>query len=131
MRNILERLLYNDEYYNIDSNLTDANDGARKNKNIRDNIFLLNAIIINSIQGSKEAVDVTVYDVEKCFDALWVQECINDMYDAGLKNYKWNILYHLNQLAEVAVQTSARMTERKVMSNIIMQGTVWGSLFCT
>ena len=47
-RSILDRLIYNDEYSNIDSNLTDCNVGARKNRNIRDNIFVLNAII-NSI----------------------------------------------------------------------------------
>ena len=39
LRNILEKLLYNDEYKNIESNLTDANVGARQNRNIRDNIF--------------------------------------------------------------------------------------------
>ena len=44
-RAILDRLIYNDEYDNIDSNLTDSNVGARKMRNIRDNIFVLNAII--------------------------------------------------------------------------------------
>ena len=43
-RSILEKLIYNDEYINIDKNLTDANVGARKKRNIRDNIFVLNAI---------------------------------------------------------------------------------------
>ena len=40
----------------------------------------------DAINGSKEAVDVSIYDVEKCFDALWLEECINDMYEAGLQN---------------------------------------------
>ena len=131
LRNILERLLYNDEYSNIDSNLTDANVGARQKRNIRDNIFVLNAVMNEAIQGSKEAVDITVYDVEKCFDALWVQECINDMYEAGLKNNKLNILFLMNQHAQVAIKTSSGNTERTSMSNLIMQDTVWGSLFCT
>ena len=38
-RSILDRLLYNDCYGLIDSNLTDANVGARKGRNVRDNIF--------------------------------------------------------------------------------------------
>ena len=29
-RSILERLIYNDEYYNIEINLSDANVGAKK-----------------------------------------------------------------------------------------------------
>ena len=43
-RTILDRLIYNDEYSNIDQNLTDANVGCRKGRNIRDNLFVLNAI---------------------------------------------------------------------------------------
>ena len=48
-RGILERLIYRDEYYNIDDNLSDANVGARKERNIRDNLFVMNAIM-NSIK---------------------------------------------------------------------------------
>ena len=47
LRNILDKLIYNDESQNIDDNLTDSNVGARKNRNIRDNIFVLNAITNN------------------------------------------------------------------------------------
>ena len=58
--------------------------GARKGRNIRDNIFVLNAVL-NSAVKSSEQVDIQVYDVEKCFDALWLKECISDLYDKGLK----------------------------------------------
>ena len=51
-RNILDRLIFNDEYNTIDSKLTDSNVGGRKGRNIRDNIFVLNAIF-NSIQKRK------------------------------------------------------------------------------
>ena len=44
-RAILDRLIYNNEIGNIDSNLTHSNVGARRNRNIRDNIFVLNAVI--------------------------------------------------------------------------------------
>ena len=44
LRSILDRLIYNDVYPVIDSNLTDANVGARKGRNIRDNLFVLNAV---------------------------------------------------------------------------------------
>ena len=131
LRHILEKLIYNDEYKEIDSNLTDCNVGARKKRNIRDNIFVLDAIMNDAVNGSKEAVDIAIYDIEKCFDALWVEECINDMYDSGLKNDKLNLLYLMNQNAEIAVKTPHGLTERRSIRNIIMQGTVWGSLFCT
>ena len=84
LRNIQERLIYNDEYEGIDSNQTDCNVGAQMNRNIRDNIFVLNAIMNDTANGSKEEIDIAIYDVDTCFDSLWLEECINDIYDAGL-----------------------------------------------
>ena len=61
-RGILERLIYRDEYYNIDDNLSDANVGARKGRNIRDNLFVVNAIMNSIKKGSEEPVDICAYD---------------------------------------------------------------------
>ena len=130
-RSILERLIYNDEYYTIDGNLTDANVGARKQRNMRDNLFVVNAIMNSIKRGSEEPIDLCTYDVERCFDALWTYECINDLYESGFKNDKLTLLFKMNQCAQVAVKTSHGLTQRVNISNIIMQGTVWGSLFCT
>ena len=71
LRTILDRLIYNDEYYNIDSELTDSNVGARKNRNIRDNIFVVNAITNSVVNGNEAPIDIQLFDVEKCVDALW------------------------------------------------------------
>ena len=96
LRNILDKLMYDDEYENIDANLTNCNVGSRKRRNIRDNLFVINAITNASKQNPKEAIDINVYDVIKCFDSLWLSECINDLYDAGLQNDKLVLLYKSN-----------------------------------
>ena len=71
-RSILDRLIYNDDYPNTDQNLTDSNVGARKERNICDNIFVTHAIM-NSIRKGKEGpIDFSVYKVDKCFEALWL-----------------------------------------------------------
>ena len=44
LRNILNKLVYNDEYETVDQNLTNCNVGSRKRRNIRDNLFVINAI---------------------------------------------------------------------------------------
>ena len=41
LRSILDKLIYNYEYQSIDENLTDSNVGARRGRNIRDNIFII------------------------------------------------------------------------------------------
>ena len=131
LRTILDRLIYNDEYTIIDEGLSDSNVGARKKRNIRDNIFVLNAINNSVVNGKEDPVDIQIFDVEKCFDALWVEECINDVYDAGLVNDKLALLYLENQNANIAIKTQEGKSSRINIKNIIMQGTVWGSLLCT
>ena len=120
LRSILDRLIYNDEYYNIDRNLTDCNVGARKGRNIRDNIFVINAITNSVRKGKEEDIDIQVYDVETCFDSLWLQDCINDMYEAGLQNDKLSLLYLENLNAKVAVKTAKGTSRRIDIQHIIM-----------
>ena len=130
LRNVLDKLIYEDEYETIDSNLTNCNVGSRKRRNIRDNLFVINAIA-NSSKKSKEATDINVYDVIKCFDSLWLSECINDLYDAGLDNDKLVLLHESNMHANIAVKTSSGTTGRFIIKDTVMQGTVWAGLMCT
>ena len=129
-RSIMDRLIYNDEYTTIDSNLSDCNVGARKNRNIRDNIFVLNAIINSINKGNEDPVDVQVYDVEKCFDSLWLHEVVNSLFEAGFQNDKLPLLFMENSIAQVAVKSSGGISNQVSISNIIMQGSVWGSMCC-
>ena len=131
LRTIMDRLMYIDEYSNIDQNLTDCNVGCRKKRNIRDNLFVVNAIMNSSKRGVDEACDVCVYDIRKCFDNLWLSECINDLYEAGFQNDKLCLLYYSNRHARIAVKTSNGISERFTIENTVMQGTVWAGLMCT
>ena len=130
-RNILDKLIFNDEYENLDKQLTDSNVGGRKRRNIRDHIFVINAIMNSIRNGSENSCDITIYDIEKCFDSLWVQECINTMYENGLKNDKLVLLYEETRNARIAIKTSLGTTKQADIENIIMQGTVFGSIICT
>ena len=78
----------------VDSNLTDANVGARKGRNIRDNLFVLNAVTNSVTRGKEDPCKIGVYDAEKCFDSLWAEDCINDLFEAGCIDDKL-VLLHL------------------------------------
>ena len=41
LRSIIDKLIYQDEYDAIDSNMSESNVGARKEKNIRNNLFVI------------------------------------------------------------------------------------------
>ena len=45
IRSILDRLIYNDQYNTIDSNMSSSNIGGRKKRNIRDHLFVIDVIL--------------------------------------------------------------------------------------
>ena len=87
-RYILDRLIYNEEYENIDENLTDCNVGARKGRNHKDNLFVLYGVINSVMKGELEDIDLQLFDVIKCFDKLWLHDTLNDLFEADLNNDK-------------------------------------------
>ena len=92
---------------------------------------MINAILNNIAKRNLRSIDITTYDAEKCFDKLFAKECFNDMVDNGFKNDELPLLFKENMNAKVAVKTSRGTTKAMNISEVIMQGTVWGSLCCT
>ena len=71
MKKILEKLIYNDIYKDIDQNMSDCNIGFRKKRNIRDHLLIIHGVIYSVIRGKEDLVDIQIYDIEKAFDTLW------------------------------------------------------------
>ena len=58
-RRILMKMIYNDKYALLDRSMSDSNVGARRGKNIRNHIFVINGII-NDVLSSKEKTPIDV-----------------------------------------------------------------------
>ena len=57
------KLVYGDKYEMVDKNMSDSNVGARKSKNIRNHIFVLNGVINDVIRNpGREAIDIEILD---------------------------------------------------------------------
>ena len=80
----------------------------------------MNAIMNSFKKGTEEPVDFQVYDVEKCFDSLWLHEVINCLYEAGLWNDKLPLLFFENTIAQVAVKYSGGMSQREIIYNFLI-----------
>ena len=131
IRSIIDKLIYMDEYETVDGNLTDCNVGARKKRNIRDNLFVVNGVINAVIEKDANPVDIELFDISKCFDSLWLKECLNDLYEAGIDNSDLNLIYEGNKECFLSVKTPTGQTKRIVINETVMQGSVWGPLCCT
>ena len=131
LRYILDKLIYNDEYSEIDSHMTDSNIGCRKKRNIRDNVFVINAIINSAVNKECELIHLQVYDLAQCFDSLWIQEAMNDLYETGLNNDKFEVIYKENSEIKVCVKTPYGKTSIFTLKDVLLQGTVFPGLNCS
>ena len=75
-------------------------------------------------------VDMTLYDLAKCFDSMWYHETMNDLCDSGVKSDKFALISKMNQNCNIAVKTPVGITERFLMEEIEMQGTKLSNIKC-
>ena len=130
-RSILMRLVYLDCYDTLDASMSDSQVGGRKGRSVRNHIWVLNGIICDILSTKKKnPVDLQVFDYKQCFDSLWIEECINDLYAGGLRDDKLALLYNVNKIVQVAIKTPVGKTERKNIKDSIIQGDVFGPMFC-
>ena len=47
---------------------------------------------------------LTFYDIEKCFDSLWLEDCINSLWDNGVKDDTLSLIYNLNVKANITIK---------------------------
>ena len=110
--------------------MSDSNVGGRKERNIRDNLFIVNGVI-NYARREKLEVDINLYDIAKCFDSMWFEETMNDLWDAGVQNDKFAVIAKMNEHCNIAVKTPVGVTDRFDMERIEMQGTKFSNIKCS
>ena len=131
-RSILMRLMYMDTYNTVDSNMSDSQVGGRKGKNVRNHIWIVNGVIVDVLSTKKKRpIDIQIFDYKQCFDSLWLQECLNDMYENGVKDDKLALLYNINTHVKIAVKTPVGKTRRGSIHNVITRGDVFGPILCS
>ena len=134
LKKILDKLIYFDKFSYIDKNMSDSNIGSRKDRNIRNHLFMIYGIINSVVKGGEDCVDIQIYDIEKAFDGLWLEDCLNDVFDnlpQRERDDKLALLYECNRKNMVAVKTAVGMTRRVDMPYIVQQGGTWGPGLCS
>ena len=69
-------------------------------------------------------------DLVKCFDRLWLRDCIVDLHEAGVREREARMIFKLNEKATFKVSTPAGMTKKIHVKEIVKQGTVFGPKLC-
>ena len=91
---------------------------------VTDYIPVLSAISNSVINGKCRPIQVQVMDINTCFDKLWLQACINSIFEAGITNEKLNLLYIENRNAQITNKVNNKMSTRINVKDVIMQGSI-------
>ena len=132
VRSILMKMIYNQNYPNIDNNMSDGQMGGRKRKGSRNNIFMINGIIHDVMSSkNKKPIILQIYDYSQMFDSIDLKQAISDIYEAGLTDNNLSLLYKANSEIFMAVKTPSGNTERQKIANTVLQGDTFGSLLAS
>ena len=66
----------------MQSTISNMQTAGKKNRSTMDNIIIINAIIEKQRQSHKNTY-LFFADAEKCFDKLWLKDCLIDMEEIG------------------------------------------------
>ena len=61
--------------------MSDSNVGSRKKRNAKDHPLIIHGVINSVVNGNEDCVDIQIYDLEKAFDSLWLEDCLNHIND--------------------------------------------------
>jgi hypothetical protein len=130
VKSMLDKLIYQDIYDQIDSSLSCSNIGGRKGRNIRDHLMIVYGVINDVINGQAAPIDIQLFDISKCFDEMWHIETMNDIYDTNIQNDKFAMIAQLDEECFIKVKTPCGETEEFTLSQLVLQGSVFGPIKC-
>ena len=91
---------------------------------------MLYAAINDAINGTGASFDIQGYDVVKCFDEMWLEETMNDLWDVKVQDDKFSLISNLDEKCRIVVKTPCGPTERFELDRIVLQGSVFGPIKC-
>ena len=103
---------------------------AKKNRSTSDNLIIMNAIIERQREEKKNTY-IFYADAEKCFDKLWLKDCLLELNNIGYSDNDIEMLYRINNRAEIVVETEVGNTDTFEIKEVVKQGSIFGPTMCS
>ena len=103
--------------------------GGQKGRSTADNIIMMKAVIDSNSRLNKRTYCYYA-DAYKCFDRLWLKDCLIELWKAGMREREVLMIYKMNERAKITIETPAGDTNEIVVHEIVRQGTVFGPKLC-
>ena len=119
-----------DDHETINKSMGSFQVGNQKGRSIRDHSLIVHAVV-NEAKTNNKHLDILLTDIKQCFDSIWLEEAINDLYNSGIVSRNLNLLYEGNSSTSMLVETNFGCSERVTLHKIVMQGSVPGGTLCS
>ena len=67
----------------------------------------------------------------KCFDEMWYEDTLNDLWDVKIQDDKFSLISKLDEKCRIIVKTPVGATDMFELSRIVLQGSVFGPIKCS
>ena len=125
----MEKILFKRREKEIEKGMTRFQCGGLKGRSIQDNLFTLNHFIDKYKKNGKNLY-ILFADIEKCFDNLWLKDCIIELIRCGVPIQEATYIYQMNKNVRAKIRSPVGITEEIVLDEVVRQGTVGGNKLC-
>ena len=102
---------------------------GRKERSAMDNLIIMNTIIENQ-RAQKLNTYIFFADAVKCFDKLWLKDCLLEMCNLRYDPNTLKIMYEMNKETDIIIRTPVRNTDNTQVKEVVKQGTIFGPIIC-
>ena len=125
----MKKITTNEKNEKNNNKMSEMQAAGRKERSAMDNLIIMNTIIENQ-RAQKLNTYMFFADAVKCFDKLWLKDCLLEMYNLGYDPNTLKILYEMNKETDVIIKTPVGNTDNIQVKEVVKQGTIFGPVMC-
>ena len=125
----METIVRNRNKEVLNTNMQPFQNGGVNERATTDNLFMINNTIAEFKKQGKDLY-IIFGDLEKCFDKLYLKDCILELVEAGMPVEEAMFVYEMNKEITAVVDTPHGITAEFLIEEAVRQGTIFGTTMC-
>ena len=113
----------------IHSNISQMQTAGRKQRSSMDNILIVSSIIEKRRQEEQNTY-LMCADAVKCFEKLWLKDCLIEMKELGYSSNNIKILYEMYKKTDIKIETPFGEISNMEIKEVVKQGSTYGPIMC-
>ena len=100
---------------------------GRKQRSTLDNILIVSSIIVKRRQ-EKQNTYLMCADTVKCFDKLWLKDCLIEVKELGYSSNDIKTLYEMYEKTDIKIETPFGEIISMEIQEVVKQGSTDGPI---